>query len=68
VWLVRQRWSPARAHCAQCIAQGQMLTLTEAAAFTRTDLPTINARLELGQLHGHETAEGLALVCLNSLL
>jgi hypothetical protein len=68
VWLIRQRWSPVRACCAQCNGQGQLLTPAEAAAFARTDVPTINALMESGQLHWQETAEGARLICLKSLL
>jgi hypothetical protein len=45
-----------------------MLTPQEAAAFSRSDLETVDSLLKLGKLHGMVTAEGLLLVCLNSLL
>jgi hypothetical protein len=68
VWLIRQRWNPLRELCAQCGQQAQMLTTEEAASFSRTDLETINSRLKLGEFHGKETAEGLFLICINSLV
>lgn len=68
VWLIRQRWTPTRIECEQCAEQVQMLTPEEAAAFSRTDLETINSLMQLGRVHSKETAEGLFLICLNSLL
>jgi hypothetical protein len=68
VWLIRQRWDPQRERCEQCDRQAQMFTPEEAASFSRTDLETINSRMKLGEFHGKETAEGLFLICINSLL
>jgi hypothetical protein len=68
VWLIRQRWTPLREQCERCEQQVQMLTPEEASSFYRTDLETINSRVRLGEFHGRETAEGLFLICLNSLL
>jgi hypothetical protein len=45
-----------------------MLTPEEAASFSRTDLESINSRMKLGEFHGKEMAEGLFLICINSLL
>lgn len=67
VWFIRQRWTPARARCERCAEQVQTLTPDEAAAFARTEVETVLARLEFGELHRAETGEGPPLVCLNSL-
>lgn len=67
VWFIRQRWTPARVRCERCAEEVQMLTPEEAAAFARTEVETVLARLEFGELHRAETAEGLPLVCLTSL-
>ena len=68
VWFIRQRWTPARTRCERCAGQVQVLTPEEAAAFARTEVEAVLARLELGELHRAETAEGEILVCLTSLI
>ena len=68
VWFVRQRWTPGRVWCERCAEEVQMLTPEEAAAFARADIDAVAARLESGELHRAETAEGQPLVCLNSLI
>lgn len=68
VWLVRDGAGAAPALCPRCGRPAQMLTPQEAAAFSHSDLQTVDSLLKLGRLHGNLTAEGLALVCLNSLL
>lgn len=66
--LIRQGWAPARTWCEQCGREVQTLTPEEAAAFKRTDLQTIDALMQRNALHRKESAEGMPLVCLNSLL
>jgi len=68
VWLVRDGAGAAPLPCARCGRPAQMLTPQEAAAFSRSDLQTVDSLLRLGKLHGNTSAEGLTLVCLNSLL
>ena len=68
LWIVRDGAGAAPAHCARCERPAQMLTQQEAAAFSRSDLETVGSLLKLGKIHGNLTAEGLTLVCLNSLL
>ena len=68
VWLIRQRWSPARSWCGRCGESVQTLTTDEAAALSRADAETVRALVELGRLHSTEGAGGLAFICLNSLL
>jgi hypothetical protein len=68
VWLVRDGAGAAPAVCASCERPAQMLTQQEAAAFSGSDAQTVASLLKLGKLHGNLSAEGLTLVCLNSLL
>ena len=68
VWFIRQSAAPSPALCERCERPSKMLTPQEAAAFSRSDLQTVDSLLKLGKLHGTRTAEGLLLVCLNSLL
>jgi len=44
-----------------------MLPVDEAAILARTDSRTIFRLVETGRLHSSETAEGLLMVCLDSL-
>jgi hypothetical protein len=67
VWFIRQRWTPARVRCERCADEVQTLTPEEAAAFARTEVAAVLARLEFGEIHRAETAEGSPLICLNSL-
>ena len=66
--LIRRGWNPERVWCEPCGGQAQMLTPEEAAAFKRTELQAINMLIESRELHSTESADGLQLVCLNSLL
>jgi hypothetical protein len=52
--------------CAQCACG--MLMLEEAVAVSEVSSREIYRRAEAGSLHFKETADGLLLVCLNSLL
>jgi hypothetical protein len=53
--------------CAECSGQAQMVSVDEAAALGRLSARAIYRRVEAGQLHFIETADGLLLVCVNSL-
>lgn len=55
------------AWCAQCAAETQLVTQAEAAPFAQVTARTIHHWVEAGRVHVTETAEGLLLVCLNSL-
>ena len=68
VWLMRQSAAPGPELCEHCRRPSKMLTPREAAAFSDSDLQTLDSLLKLGKLHGMVTAEGALLVCLNSLL
>jgi hypothetical protein len=54
--------------CAECSEQAQMVSVDEAAVLTRLSARAIYRQVEASQLHFLETADGLLLVCINSLL
>lgn len=66
--LIRQRFSPAPAACDSCGGDRQALTREEAAAFARTGLADIEARVASGRLHRTRDAGGPPLICLDSLI
>lgn len=68
VWLIRQRWTPARTRCEHCADEVQTLTPAEAAAFAGTEVTAVLSRLEFGELHRAGAENGPSLVCLNSLI
>ena len=53
--------------CAQCEAQVEMLTVDEAAILRRVSSRAMFQRVESQQVHASENANGLLLICLNSL-
>lgn len=53
--------------CAACNAQVDMVPVDEAAILQRVDSRTIFRWVEAKRVHSSETANGLLLVCLNSL-
>ena len=67
VFIVRRANKKACAWCAQCAAEVRMSTADEAAALARVSTRTIYRWVEAGRVHFKETAEGLLLVCLNSI-
>ncbi|MFN2532923.1 MAG: hypothetical protein ABR555_16665 [Pyrinomonadaceae bacterium] len=54
--------------CGACGAHSEMVPVDEAALIARVDSRTIFHRIEAETVHSGETAQGLLLVCLNSLL
>ena len=53
--------------CAPCGAQAEMVPVDEAAILQRVDSRTIFHWVETERVHSSETANGLLLICLNSL-
>jgi len=53
--------------CAACDAQVEMVPVDEAAILRRVNSRTIFHWVESAQVHSSETANGLLLICLNSL-
>jgi hypothetical protein len=60
--------SLVQAWCASCGAEGQWVIPEHAAVILNSDTRTIYRRIEAGVVHFFESTDGLALVCLNSLL
>ena len=61
------RYPQRTAWCEACRAEVQMITLFEAAKLATVSTQTIHSIVSDGQVHGWTTAEGILLVCLNSL-
>ena len=53
--------------CLTCGAKAEMVPVDEAAILRRVDSRTIFRWVEAEQVHASETANGLLLICLNSL-
>jgi hypothetical protein len=53
--------------CAACDAQVEMVPVDEAAILRHVNSRTIFHWVESAQVHSSETANGLLLICLNSL-
>jgi hypothetical protein len=53
--------------CADCGEQVAMLTPDQAATIANVSSRTIYRRVEAGEMHYTETAEGFLLVCPNSI-
>lgn len=53
--------------CAPCGAQAEMLSVDQAAILQRVDSRTIFRWVEAERVHSSESANGLLLICLNSL-
>lgn len=54
--------------CPVCEERVNMITTEAAAILSNVDTRTIYRRIDAGAVHFAETSDGLALVCLNSLL
>ncbi|MFN2576347.1 MAG: hypothetical protein ABR607_01505 [Pyrinomonadaceae bacterium] len=53
--------------CGKCDAQAEMVPVDEAAILRRVNSRTVFGWVEEKRVHSTETAEGLLLICLNSL-
>jgi hypothetical protein len=53
--------------CSRCEAEVVMITVFDAARLAGVSSHTIHSGVESGDIHGSATAEGILLVCLNSL-
>jgi hypothetical protein len=56
-----------REWCRQCSCETDMVNLQTAAALTRADHATVQARLQSGDWHASATVDGTLRVCLASL-
>ena len=68
VMVVRRAGREAVAWCDGCGKQARFLALGEAMALSGASSRALHRRLEDGEIHFSETAEGFVLICLNSLL
>ena len=67
VFVVRKPGRLILAWCAQCAAEVRLCTPEEASALTGVSARVVYRWAEAGKVHYTETAEGLLLVCLNSV-
>ena len=65
--VVHSRRRAANACCQRCGSQVRLLTPEEAAALAGVSTRAIYRRVECGDLHFVETAEGALLICSGSL-
>jgi hypothetical protein len=64
VWIIRRRSSnQARAFCAQCPEQPEMLTAEEAASLCGQTLRSIFRLVEAGLVHFRESPGGEVFIC-----
>ena len=68
VFVVRKCSNVVVAWCEQCNEEVRMITPEQAASMNRVSTRVIYALLETGRIHFTETATGLLLVCLNSVV
>lgn len=65
------RWEKAESRktfCAVCAAEVEMLSVEEAVAVSKLRAREIFRRIESGAIHFNEMADGLMLVCRQSLV
>ena len=59
---------PVLAWCPECQQMAEAILLEETAVVSNVALPALQAWLDSGHLHEVQTAHGLTLICLRSLL
>jgi hypothetical protein len=57
-----------RTYCSQCGAEAEMIPLNDVGVVSNLSLAEVQAWLESPDLHHTKTADGTALICLNSML
>lgn len=57
-----------RAWCTQCRAETEMIPLNDAGVVSNLPAAEVQAWMESPDLHRTKTADGTALICLNSML
>ncbi|HET7891041.1 MAG TPA: hypothetical protein VFL34_05925 [Candidatus Sulfotelmatobacter sp.] len=57
-----------RTWCPQCQTEREMIALENLGVISNLDRPALEQWLNSGELHRVETADGSAMICLNSLL
>jgi hypothetical protein len=66
--LILRGQSSRGAWCPICAAEGDMIALENAGVISNLDRRALEQWLNSGDLHRSQTADGSALICLNSLL
>ena len=68
VLVIRRRYRAIQARCGECGEEVVMIRPDQAAAVSGRSLRSIFTDIEQGALHFMEQADGMILICLNSLL
>jgi len=66
--LILRGGNSRHAWCPQCEAEREMIALENLGVISNLDRPALEEWLNSGEMHRVETADGSALICLNSLL
>jgi hypothetical protein len=66
--LILRGGNSKRAWCPRCAAEGEMIVLENAGVISNLDRPALEEWLNSEALHRLQTADGSAVICLNSLL
>jgi hypothetical protein len=67
LFILKRRGVSAPEWCSDCGERVQMLTPDQAAMLANVSSRTIYRRVEAGEMHYNETAEGRLLICPNSI-
>jgi hypothetical protein len=66
--LILRGRNSSRAWCPQCAAEADMIALENVGVISNLDRAAVEEWLNSGELHRAKSANGSALICLNSLL
>lgn len=66
--LVLRGRASLRAWCPQCGAEAEMISLNDVGVVSNLPPSEVQVWIESADLHRTQTAEGAALICLNSML
>jgi hypothetical protein len=66
--LVLRGRKPQRAWCPQCLAEGDMIPMNEVGVISNLLPQEVEAWIQSDELHHIQTADGVHLICLNSML
>ncbi len=66
--LIIQRANPVRAWCSHCAAEVDTVVLDAAGVLAQVDDSTIQQWLDSEELHAAQMKDGMARICLDSLL
>jgi hypothetical protein len=66
--LILRGRTASRAWCPACAAEGEAIALEDVGVITNLEPSALEEWLNSANLHRSQTAHGLTLICLNSLL